>query len=198
MFCGECGRSVAERPERIARPATAVPLVEIVLPEPELVEDEPLAERMPTDDEPVTDDEPEPVVALAANPDSDPSDDLVDLEETRITAPTRSGERFVLQFSTGESVTTFGTGIIGRNPTPEPSEYFDQRVTIFDPGKSVSKTHLEFGQTAGAFWITDRYSGNGTAVRQPDSHRVSCEPGKRYLVARGTRVDIGEQFFIVS
>ena len=25
-----------------------------------------------------------------------------------------------------------------------------------------------------------------------------CEPGKRYRIVRGTRVDIGEQFFVVS
>ena len=200
MFCGECGRSVAERPERAVRAATSsnasptrAPLVEIVLEEPVAeAEPEPAVEaELEPEPEPEPTREPEPASV-------DSTDDLVDLEETRITAPTQSGERFVLQFSTGESVTTFGTGILGRNPTPEPSEYFDQRVTIFDPGKSVSKTHLEFGQTAGAFWVTDRYSGNGTAVRQPDAHRVSCEPGKRYLVARGSRVDIGEQFFIVS
>jgi hypothetical protein len=177
MFCGECGRSVA------VRPTVAAPLVEIVLDE------EPRVSAPEPDVEPI--DVTDPGVTPVA-------DELVDLEETRITAPSKSGERFVLQFSTGESVTVFGTGILGRNPTPEPSEYFDQRVTIFDPTKSVSKTHLEFGQTAGAFWINDRFSGNGTGVRQPDAQRVACEPGKRYLLARGSRVDIGEQFFIVS
>jgi predicted component of type VI protein secretion system len=62
----------------------------------------------------------------------------------------------------------------------------------------VSKTHLEFGQAAGKFWISDRYSGNGTVVREPDSTPKRCDPGKRYRIARGTRVTIGEQFFVVS
>ena len=175
-------------------------------PEP-LVEAEPSVEPAPApsfepelsvEPEPELAPEPEPIASAPTAVVAQQTDDLVDLEQTRLTGPNQSGERFVLQFSTGESVTVFGTGIIGRNPTPEPSEYFDQRVTIFDPTKSVSKTHLEFGQTAGAFWINDRYSGNGTGVRQPEAQRVSCEPGKRYLVARGSRVDIGEQFFIVS
>ena len=59
------------------------------------------------------------------------------------------GERFVLQFSTGESVTVSGTGLIGRNPALEPGEFVDELVTVFDEGKSVSKTHLEFGQEDG-------------------------------------------------
>jgi predicted component of type VI protein secretion system len=91
-----------------------------------------------------------------------------------------------------------GTGLLGRNPLPEPGEYFDAMIAISDPGKSVSKSHLEFGQDAGAFWVSDRFSGNGTVVREPDSPPKRCDAGKRYRIARGTRVDIGEQFFIVS
>jgi hypothetical protein len=121
-----------------------------------------------------------------------------DVDETRIVTRRQSGERFVLQFSTGDSFTVFGTGLIGRNPRPEPGEYVDQILTIIDPGKSVSKTHLEFGQDGGAFWVSDRYSANGSVVKEPDSDAKRCDPGKRYRVVRGTRVDIGEQFFIVS
>lgn len=120
----------------------------------------------------------------------------IDLEATRIVR--RSGARFVLQFSTGESVSVAGTGLIGRNPIPEPGEFFDSIVVISDAGKSVSKTHLEFGQDAGTFWISDRFSGNGTTVREPEGAPRRCDAGKRYRIARGTRVDIGEQFFIVS
>ena len=117
---------------------------------------------------------------------------------TRIVDRGPRGERFVLQFSTGESVSVSGTGLIGRNPVAEPGEYFDAFVTIVDPGKSVSKTHLEFGQDGGFFWISDRFSGNGTVVREPESQPKRCDAGKRYRIVRGTRVEIGEQFFIVS
>jgi hypothetical protein len=120
-----------------------------------------------------------------------------DLEATRIVRR-ESGIRFVLQFSTGESFTVYGTGLIGRNPRQEPGEYVDQLVRVLDGSRSVSKTHLEFGQEDGAFWIADRFSGNGTIVREPDSSPARCEPAKRYRVMRGTRVEIGEQFFIVS
>jgi hypothetical protein len=120
-----------------------------------------------------------------------------DVEATRIVR-NRQGDRFVLQFSTGENSTVFGTGLVGRNPVVQPGEFVDHLVTIVDPGKSVSKTHLEFGQAAGAFWVVDRFSANGTVVRQPDARPQRLDPGKRQIVARGTRVDIGEQFFVVS
>lgn len=121
-----------------------------------------------------------------------------DLEATRLVADPASGTRYVLQFSTGESVTVAGSGLIGRNPSMQPGEYVDQLVPIFDAGKSVSKTHLEFGQEAGRFWVSDRYSTNGSVIRQPDTEPRRCDAGRRYFIARGTRVDVGEQFFVVS
>jgi predicted component of type VI protein secretion system len=92
----------------------------------------------------------------------------------------------------------FGTGLVGRNPVLEPGEFVDQLIAIVDPGKSVSKTHLEFGQDEGRFWVSDRFSANGTIVRQPDTAPQRLEPGRRQQVVRGTRIDIGEQFFVVS
>jgi hypothetical protein len=121
-----------------------------------------------------------------------------DLEATRLVAEPAPGTRYVLQFSTGESVTVTGSGLIGRNPSMQPGEYVDQLVPIFDAGKSVSKTHLEFGQEAGRFWVSDRYSTNGSVIRQPDADPRRCDAGRRYFIARGTRVDLGEQFFVVS
>lgn len=124
--------------------------------------------------------------------------DSDELEQTLIVPRRDQGERFVLQFSTGESVTVFGTGLLGRYPMPQPGEYFDQLVAISDPGKSVSKTHLEFGQESGSFWVSDRYSGNGSVVREPEMPPRRLIAGKRYRIVRGTRVDVGEQFFVVS
>ena len=121
-----------------------------------------------------------------------------DIERTRIVPRRDRGERFVLQFSTGESLMVFGTGLLGRKPTPEPHEAFDQLITISDPSRSVSKTHLEFGQEAGSFWISDRFSGNGSVIREPEAAPRHCESARRYRIVRGTRVDIGEQFFIIS
>ncbi|MFD4420390.1 hypothetical protein ACFWN7_02665 [Agromyces sp. NPDC058484] len=113
-------------------------------------------------------------------------------------APPRTTPRFVLTFSTGESRTVFGTGLIGRRPLPQPGESFDQLVQIADRSLSVSKTHLEFGEHEGTLWIADRFSGNGTVVRRPDDGALRCEPGRRYLVPRGSRVELAEQYFTVE
>lgn len=124
-----------------------------------------------------------------------PTDD--DVDETRIVRRSALGSQFVLQFSTGESIAIDGTGLVGRAPAPQPGESFDQLVRIVDPGKSVSKTHLEFGQEGGALWVSDRWSGNGTVVRPRDLPPRRADPGVRVRVTRGTRVEIGEQFFVV-
>jgi len=105
---------------------------------------------------------------------------------------------FLLQFGTGESVLVSGSGLIGRSPVAEPGEFVDQLVPTHDPSKLMSKTHLEFGITDGQFWVSDRYSGNGTLVTLPDGTVRRCEPGRRYRVERGSRVDLGDQFFIVG
>jgi len=127
-----------------------------------------------------------------ARPDEDD-----DVDETRIVARRPWGVEYRLQFSTGETVTISGSGLLGRAPVVQPGETFDEVVRIVDPGKSVSKTHLEFGQDSGQLWVSDRWSGNGTAVRHGDEAPRRVQPGTRVRVHRGGRVDIGEQFFVV-
>lgn len=203
MFCGECGRSTAAPPVRPSPPAPAVrvapvePANDIPEIDPARLVDVALGE--PTVGEPIVREYAVPEGAVAPTLLWDTGEPQIDdLEHTRIVDRSRSGTRFVLQFSTGEGVTVFGSGLVGRHPIAEPGERFDNLVTLLDPGKSVSKTHLEFGQDAGYFWVSDRFSGNGTIVREPDLPPKQCEPGKRYRAERGTRIDIGEQFFIVS
>lgn len=226
LFCGECGRALGARPA-VAQAARDTVILErgilerasdVVPPRPDPFPwgepPVPAGAAVPSEtavgsETPVLPDHADqPMDAVpdgvADAPESPmpAAPELVgnadDVEPTRILPRGANGQRFVLQFSTGESITVFGTGLLGRNPQPQPGEYFDQLVAISDPGKSVSKTHLEFGQEAGTFWVSDRFSGNGSLVREPESQPRRCEPGKRYRVVRGSRIDIGEQFLIVS
>jgi hypothetical protein len=121
-----------------------------------------------------------------------------DVESPAESSPAASVARFVLTFTTGEVVTVQGTGLVGRRPMAEPGESFDHLVQIVAGGLSVSKTHLEFGAHAGGLWVADRFSANGTVVRRPGEGGVRCEPGRRILVPRGSRVEIGEQAFTVA
>ncbi|WP_166805268.1 FHA domain-containing protein [Cryobacterium sp. TMT2-4] len=203
MFCGECGSSstatplTRKRPDPrpsdttvilplrrrsvISVPVVSVPVVVPVVSVPVVVPVVSVPVVVPVVSAPV--DAPGPVPLQAPEP---------------APAPAPTASLFVLQFSTGETISALGTGLIGRRPLPQPTERVDILVQINDLGRSVSKSHLEFGQYDGEFWVSDRYSGNGTIIRRPDAVAVRCEPGRRYLVPRGSRVEIADQFFILN
>lgn len=187
MFCGECGSSTTATPKTRTRPdprPSDTTIIARLPPQPTVIS-VPIDAGGRITGQPVTVSEPqsvpEPVaVPVAVAPSSVPA-----------------ALRFELQFSTGETVSVQGSGLIGRRPLPQPSEYFDHLIQIADVGMSVSKSHLEFGQHDGEFWLSDRFSGNGTIIRRPDEAAVRCEPGRRYLVPRGSRVEIADQFFVL-
>ncbi|WP_166786022.1 FHA domain-containing protein [Cryobacterium sandaracinum] len=217
MFCGECGSSstatplTRKRPDPrpsdttvilplrrrsvISVPVVSVPVVVPVVSAP--VESVPVV--VPVVSVPVevpVVSAPVEVPVVSAPVDAPGPVPLQAPEPAPAPAPTAS--LFVLQFSTGETISALGTGLIGRRPLPQPTERVDILVQINDLGRSVSKSHLEFGQYDGEFWVSDRYSGNGTIIRRPDAVAVRCEPGRRYLVPRGSRVEIADQFFILN
>ena len=114
------------------------------------------------------------------------------------TAKLPSSVTFVMSFSTGQRVSVQGSGLIGRKPLPQPDGIFDDLIWVTDADRSVSKTHLEFGQHDGEFWVSDRVSGNGTVIRRPGETAESLEPGRRYVLPRGTRVEIADHSFSVA
>lgn len=115
------------------------------------------------------------------------------VEHTRIvTGGAHDGN--LLRFSTGETVTVAGSGLIGRKPESDRPD--DELVSIDDPTRSVSRIHLEFGHDDGQMWIEDRRSGNGSAIYRGRAEIV-CVPGRRYAVLPGNRVEIGSQSFTV-
>ncbi len=210
MFCGECGSSSTATPKTRKRPDPRPSDTTIIQPLPRqpVVISVPLgadgrvqqptpvvaAQPAPTEPPPAEPAAPRPPAPPVAPPLAPP---VMRAAAPPDIAPPRAS-LFVLQFSTGETVSTQGTGLIGRRPLPQPTERFDTLVQVNDLGMSVSKSHLEFGQHEGEFWVSDRFSGNGTIVRRPDSTSMRCEPGRRYLVPRGSRVEIADQFFMVN
>lgn len=216
MFCGECGSSSTATPKTRKRPDPRPSDTTIIQPLPRqpVVISVPLgadgrvqlppaaAPEVAQQPEPNPEHggvpvAPEPAPPAAVIPTAPPSPvPQPPVPQPPVAAPRAS--LFVLQFSTGETVSAQGTGLVGRRPLPQPTERFDTLVQINDLGMSVSKSHLEFGQHDGEFWVSDRFSGNGTIIRRPDSTSVRCEPGRRYLVPRGSRVEIADQFFMVN
>lgn len=180
LFCGECGSSVTAAPLRRSAAQDPRPSDTTVI--------EPVARREPYRPDgvarsvhvPVPEPLPEPVPAPEPGPDP----------QSARAVPVS----FTLTASTGERIVATGSGLLGRRPIAQPGEEFAQLISIADPERSVSKTHLEFGIDGDEFWVCDRYSANGTVIRPPDAAPRNCEPGRRYRVPRGARVEIGDQF----
>lgn len=170
MFCGECGSSRSATVQSRKRPDPRPNDTTIIarLPRPTVIVSVPVPALVPG-----------PVRAAATS-----------------TLP--SNATFILTFSTGQSVPVQGSGLIGRKPLPQLDEIFDDLIRVADADRSVSKTHLEFGQHDGEFWVSDRVSGNGTVIRRPGDKAEPLEPGRRYVLPRGTRVEIAEHSFTVA
>jgi len=92
----------------------------------------------------------------------------------------------------------FGSALIGRRPLGQPAENIEHLITIADPQRTVSKTHLEVGQHEGELWVRDRFSVNGTVITDAEGIIRTLEPGRRYLVRPGATVVFGEQSFTVD
>lgn len=119
------------------------------------------------------------------------------VDQTRIVVRTPR-VRFRLTFGNGEDHQVVGHSLLGRRPTPQPGEESPRLITISDPERSVSKTHLELGIENGTLWISDRWSSNGTVLVTPHGVGRICDPGRRYEVEAGSTVEIGDVTFIVS
>ncbi|WP_258723681.1 RDD family protein [Cellulomonas sp. NS3] len=121
------------------------------------------------------------------------------LEETR-RSPLRADERpappepldpraVALELSDGRTVTVDGTVLVGRNPVGTGAE---QLVRVVDPGRSVSKTHLQLGVDDRGLWVADRGSTNGTLVTLADGQQIVCGVEQRVRVPLGSTVSFGD------
>jgi hypothetical protein len=188
LFCPMCGSSVTSsrlRPPEVAdqRPSDTSIISERIAERPPAPA---VAGRFP-DDVLLDEDGLPPTQAMAVIP-------VEEAPPLHAPAP----PRYTLSFSTGDVVEVSGSGLVGRRPITQPGEHVDQLVVVSDPTRSVSKTHLEFGLEGDELWICDRYSGNGTIAHPLGGVPRQCEAGRRYRVTRGTRVEIGDQWFDVS
>jgi hypothetical protein len=206
MFCGECGNSVTAT--RVTRPAVhdsrpSDTTILDPLPGPAIAGPAPTVRSVPLPDafsaarrdESAASHQPGVFEASGAPREPVASDRPSAADEPAASRQSGQPAAFTLSFSTGERVSITGSGLLGRRPIAQPGEDPEHMVAIADTGRSVSKTHLEFGVEAGEFWICDRYSGNGTVVVPPSGAPRRSEPGRRYRVERGARVEIGDQYF---
>ncbi len=102
-----------------------------------------------------------------------------------------------LVFEDGSTIIVPSYGFIGRMPEAPPGRSADVLVTLEDPQRLLSKTHLAFGVEAGQVWLLDQGSINGTAVVGADGSDTPLPAGTRVSVDHGTVVRVGSRMFQV-
>ena len=214
LFCGECGASVV--PQSVGGFVAAArgdnPDTEIL---PRFLDDGTQGAASPTGSETVSvfaTPLEEPPLEPPLPEKSLPKESLpeISLAETPIlaallkTANVPASElsadlpSYTFTLSTGETLAVSANGLLGRMPQPLPGESFAHLIVVTDPTRSVSKTHLEFGFDGGQPWVLDRNSGNGSIIRDVGKIPRRAEPGRQYVVGRGTRIDMGEAQLLIS
>jgi uncharacterized RDD family membrane protein YckC len=94
-----------------------------------------------------------------------------------------------VELQDGRRITIGRTALVGRNPA---SDADVQLVRVVDPGRSVSKTHLQIGVEPGGVWVADRGSTNGTVVTLPDGAQVVCRVDQQVRLRVGSTVSFGD------
>lgn len=105
--------------------------------------------------------------------------------------PTTTAE---LALSDGRRVVVDGVALVGRNPAAAVDV---QTVRVVDPGRSVSKTHLQIAVSSGGVWVADRGSTNGTVVTLPDGAQIVCPVDHPVRLRVGSTVTFGDCSFVV-
>lgn len=94
--------------------------------------------------------------------------------------------------ATGEPVLMTGAAFLGRNPSATDGMADALLLAVDDPAKSVSKTHALLEVEAGALFLHDLDSTNGTYLRVSGADEIRVDPGLRVAVAAGSTVVLGD------
>ncbi len=107
-----------------------------------------------------------------------------------LAAPEPSADPSVaeIELHDGRLVRVAGAAVVGRNPVAATGV---QVVRVVDPGRSVSKTHLQIGVEGDAVWVADRGSTNGTLVTLADGQQIVCGPEQHVRLPVGATVSFG-------
>jgi uncharacterized RDD family membrane protein YckC len=131
---------------------------------------------------------PHPVAAPAAAPVAPPAAPA---------APAGSAQLLVV-FDTGQRVQFALPVAVNFGRSPVATEPGDALVTVDDPDRMVSKTHLRLEHDGQDAWVTDAGSTNGSELVDEDGVGRVLAAGVRTALDDGVRVRVGERVFTVS
>jgi len=117
----------------------------------------------------------------------------VDADDRTIVVERRPKAEWGLRLGSGELVRVDGPLLLGRNPAPMTGPVGARRVTIDDPGRTVSRSHLVVVPQPGAgIVLRDVSSANGIVLVAPDGTESEIEPGGELRVADRCAILLGE------
>jgi hypothetical protein len=99
--------------------------------------------------------------------------------------------RATLTFSTGDVAIVGEPAIIGRDPQPFADPHAVQLVTVHDSTRNVSRVHAEVRWIGEELMLTDRGSGNGTAITRPPAAQFELQSEQPYRLLTGDLVHLG-------
>lgn len=103
-----------------------------------------------------------------------------------------------LVFDDGTRYDLVGGAIIGRDPVVPENETNLRRLSVVDPSRSVSKTHLKVTVQGEAVLVEDLHSTNGTRITPPAGDSRSLTPGSPELAEAGSSVIFGRRTFVIG
>lgn len=104
---------------------------------------------------------------------------------------------FVFDDATSLAVTSFG--LMGRAPQQIEGRNIAQLISLHDPNRMLSKTHLAFGADEHGVWVEDLGSSNGTEVQLPGERTaLNLDPGAPVRMGEGAIVQVGSRKFRVQ
>jgi pSer/pThr/pTyr-binding forkhead associated (FHA) protein len=113
------------------------------------------------------------------------------------TGPPLAPDAWSAVLDDGRQISVAGVVLLGRNPQPRPGEEDAQLIKVDDPGRTVSKSHLELGVNAGGMYVLDRGSTNGSTVTNANGLSKRCSPGDVVMVSEGNIVSFGDHWLEV-
>lgn len=108
-------------------------------------------------------------------------------EQTIVLVPDKGGESIPLPEPT----------VVGRDPRNISAYPQAQRASIFDPSRSVSKTHALLVPVPGGVWVTDLHSTNGTRI-ESNGAVTALVPEKEEAAMPGSKVVFGNTVYRIT
>ncbi|MDN6429869.1 MAG: hypothetical protein L0J79_08640, partial [Propionibacterium sp.] len=115
--------------------------------------------------------------------------------DTPVTAYAPSGARVWLVLDSGEREQVDSVLVLGRAPGTAAAG--ERAVTVADPTRSLSRTHLRIGPDGDGVWVEDAFSANGTSARTAVGEEIVLERGVRRHLDAGAVLVLGERSITV-